>query len=405
MANSQIMNIPEELKALPQWHVWKSVNGTKVPFQVNGQPAKANDPDTWTTYDEASAAASDFTGLAFSLGDGGVVGIDLDNCLDDTGVAEWAQEILTRFEGVAYAEVSPSGCGIKLVTLGRKPAGVRCVHKFGGPKEQLEVYGSNRFFTITGETWQHQNAVGDGQAAVNWLCDKYLTPAPVVPTVTMAVAIDTPLLERGAMYVDSAGPAVEGGRNNAAFRLAGHLWSLVGEHGARLSLDDVTDFVRTWNDRNFSPLPDSEIVQVVNSAQKNGTARAEKPHGEIEVIDTSVAESYLAGLDADTSKAKTKLTLEQTEYHPPPIEELPEVMRGYIESVSQAVGCDPAFVLLPLLTVCAGAIGNSRRIQMKKGWRVPPIIWSVMIGESGTQKSPPLRAVSAPLNTRKGRDF
>ena len=58
MANSQIMNIPEELKALPQWHVWKSVNGTKVPLQVNGQPAKANDPDTWTTYDEASAAAS-----------------------------------------------------------------------------------------------------------------------------------------------------------------------------------------------------------------------------------------------------------------------------------------------------------------------------------------------------------
>ena len=53
-------NIPDELKALPQWVVWQAVerNGrtTKPPRQIDGRAAKANDPSTWTTFEKARAA-------------------------------------------------------------------------------------------------------------------------------------------------------------------------------------------------------------------------------------------------------------------------------------------------------------------------------------------------------------
>lgn len=76
-----------------------------------------------------------------------------------------------------------------------------------------------------------------------------------------------------------------------------------------------------------------------------------------------------------------------------PLNCLPEVMKDFVIAVSRAVGCDPSFVVLPMLSACAGVIGNARRIRVKHGWFVPPILWTAVIGESGTQKSPPLRAV------------
>jgi hypothetical protein len=110
-------------------------------------------------------------------------------------------------------------------------------------------------------------------------------------------------------------------------------------------------------------------------------------------------------------KTETSQTEEQThradaaQFEPMPLQHFPPVMRDYVNSVSQAVGCDPSFVALPLLAVCAGVIGNARRLRVKRGWFVPPIIWSALIGESGTQKSPPLRAVIRPLKTRQQRQI
>lgn len=84
-----------------------------------------------------------------------------------------------------------------------------------------------------------------------------------------------------------------------------------------------------------------------------------------------------------------------------PLDSLPKSLRSFVRAVSQAIGCDPVFVVLPLLAACSGAIGNSRRLRIKGGWFAPSILWCVAIGESGQQKSPPLRFVTKPFWTRQ----
>lgn len=48
--------IPQELKSRQQWVVWrftwkaKEQKWDKPPLQVNGKPAKANDPGTWVDF-------------------------------------------------------------------------------------------------------------------------------------------------------------------------------------------------------------------------------------------------------------------------------------------------------------------------------------------------------------------
>jgi hypothetical protein len=85
------------------------------------------------------------------------------------------------------------------------------------------------------------------------------------------------------------------------------------------------------------------------------------------------------------------------DYTPFPVENLPDVLRIFCTEVSAAVGCDLAFVALPVLAVCAAAIGRSRQLRIKSGWFVPSLLWTLIVGESGTQKSPPVRMATKPF--------
>ena len=93
------------------------------------------------------------------------------------------------------------------------------------------------------------------------------------------------------------------------------------------------------------------------------------------------------------------------EYQDFPVEVLPQPVRRFVQVVSRAIGCLAAYVAPPLLAVLGAAVGNSRRLRLKPGWDVPPIVWTLVISESGTAKSPAFRAVVQPVHDRQTREL
>lgn len=277
---------PIELQNVHQWHCWKLVKNekdddVKLPVQTNGSSAKSNDPGTWTDFATAVDCSQFYSGLAFEIS-APWCGIDLDDCLDDNGLKPWAIEILFRFDGIGFAEISPSGTGIKILTRGRKPAGARCSQKIEDGR--VECYDHSRFWTVTGNVYNGQDEIGDGQNAVNWLCGKYLSAEKKTPD--MGIPISVPVFppagkssieSRAQHYLQSVPQAEEGRRNHAAFSLAGHLRSM-DHNGQKLTDDQILDLVREWNSRNVNPLPDGELQTAVSSSGRNGTAREVKPN-------------------------------------------------------------------------------------------------------------------------------
>ncbi len=86
-------------------------------------------------------------------------------------------------------------------------------------------------------------------------------------------------------------------------------------------------------------------------------------------------------------------------WRPFPVDVLPEPFRGFVQQVAESNdGCDPSYVAVPLLTLIAGCIGNRREVEIKADRREPAVIWSVVIGSSGTAKSPALKAVAQLLD-------
>jgi hypothetical protein len=203
-------NIPIELRDRPQWVAWdhEDRNGkpTKVPYSaVTGRRADTTDPETWATLAQAfeHAQSHRLAGVGFVFAaDDPYVGIDLDDCLDpQTGelVAE-AAKIVAAFD--TYTEVSPSGCGLKLIGRGQKPANTKSRTKdveFG----QLEVYERDRFFTITTRVFQDHRDLRDVAHELIELCERLLAKpkatiqasSSVVETVPHPVPDDDKLLD------------------------------------------------------------------------------------------------------------------------------------------------------------------------------------------------------------------
>lgn len=86
-----------------------------------------------------------------------------------------------------------------------------------------------------------------------------------------------------------------------------------------------------------------------------------------------------------------------------PVDTLPPVAARFVEEGAKALGCDPAYIALPLLSELASAIGNSRRIRLKTSWAEPPVLWTVAVGDSGTLKSPAFDLALRPIRQEQKR--
>src|SRR5690242_15359802 len=100
MSTLQIENIPQQLKALPNWIVWKyetrtnkdgTTKGTKVPYDAKdirgNTKAKSNDAATWATFNDAIAALKMpyFAGIGFCFPqDRSIFGLDFDDANANT---------------------------------------------------------------------------------------------------------------------------------------------------------------------------------------------------------------------------------------------------------------------------------------------------------------------------------
>ena len=134
-----IIDIPDDLKELDQWVLWRyeGPDATKIPVQANGTKASTADYASWATYVDIHATYLDggYDGIGFVFtADDPFVGIDLDDCLDEKGdLKPWAQPIVQAFADT-YMEVSPSESGIKLFTRGA----IKQAHKFAYDNGAIE---------------------------------------------------------------------------------------------------------------------------------------------------------------------------------------------------------------------------------------------------------------------------
>lgn len=197
--------IPVELKRIDRWVLWSfvakprksgEVKWDKVPFTVHGAFASTADSSTWSTFEEVrdTFLLGDYDGVGIVINGQGFHGIDLDDCRDPvTGeLNPFAQRVLGQVRG--YAEVSPSGTGIKIFT----PTNLETSRT----KKELELYNSGRYFTLTGqvlpgrEEFVHEVQNLSGLVAEEF--NEVITPTSA-ESVELALLNHRPILENWSL--------------------------------------------------------------------------------------------------------------------------------------------------------------------------------------------------------------
>ena len=150
--------VPDEMKKRPNWVVvktwWNAEKGkyNKRPVNCNsdkGEYAESDNPETWTTFDNALKYLKEKGGttVAYALdGKDNISCIDLDRCYGENGQpTALAKEILSKC-GKTYVEKSVSGNGLHI--FGKTDGMDLRTFSKGG---DLEFYQKEQFIAMTGD--------------------------------------------------------------------------------------------------------------------------------------------------------------------------------------------------------------------------------------------------------------
>lgn len=134
--------IPDELKRNARWAPWRAEwNENRNKWdKIPGFGLSTKEPERWSSYPSALATFTkhrpQFAGIGYCLtGPHGIVGIDLDDCIEAGVVAPWAAEVVEKLG--SYTERSPSGNGLRIIVTGE----IAC--DWTNNEAGIEVYGGS----------------------------------------------------------------------------------------------------------------------------------------------------------------------------------------------------------------------------------------------------------------------
>ena len=182
-----MLELPCELRELSEYSQWVAYRivaneckgkPDKLPLNPrDGSKAKANDPTTWGTYDEALRYAfqnglkGNTGGIGFEFANG-YAGIDLDNVVLAGGMLKpFADEVVCLMD--SYTEYSPSGKGLHILFKLNIS-----LSEFGSRRRNdelgIEMYDNGRYFTITGQVYGEAKPIAERTEIARRIYDKYL---------------------------------------------------------------------------------------------------------------------------------------------------------------------------------------------------------------------------------------
>ena len=86
------------------------------------------------------------------------------------------------------------------------------------------------------------------------------------------------------------------------------------------------------------------------------------------------------------------------------LEPWPPILRQRAQEISESVGCDPLVPLFAGLAAICGVIDARMRLELMPGFRVPPVLWLMTLGDPADKKSPGSRPMLAPLRNIEAED-
>ncbi len=437
------------------WGRWAVSDASKRPFGPDGAfPIATTRPDGWEDYEAAAAtvAAGRAVHCGIRLGPLSedpeadservltICGLDLDTCRDATrpdddpdALEPWAREILDRL-GSTYAEVSPSGAGVKAFffvrsapeqtakAIGINGQGRKVAFGTGQHPAAVEMYLGARFFIVTGRALAPdaplllidpntlRDVIAAAEAHRRTAAPGRRKPPTAEPRDPLA-PLDRDTAARAWRITEETFRATAedaGAIFAAADPKPAAMFRLQGQDQSR-SAYAAHIAARTAAAAQADPAVRGEALcrayyrdcaHCAPAAEWLAEKLAEGDYREI-VRTIGLA---VAGVEEREAEAwPDPADIGDAEGFVPPAltrEHVPDLIHDWAQDTAGRLGVDPAPVALAAIVTAAAAIPASYVIhprQRDREWTEPAILWATLIGEPSAKKSPAMRAAIRPL--------
>lgn len=389
-----LADIPEALRARPQWVLWKyetrdgDPKPTKMPYQAKNpfRKASSNAPHTWASAEEAIRVATkhkfDGIGFVFSPEDP-FAGFDLDDCIRADGTfSDEAESWLEKFE--TYVEISPSGHGVKGVAIGKLPGD-------GINAKTVELYDQGRYFAITG---RRLDGFPSEPKPVNGALDQLYTYAKFLKEKYEAEREKNRQRKYalGALRAecDRVAAAPEGTRNDTLNIAAFNLGQFVAE--GHLTEREIKDALSAA--AGEAGLRSSEIGATLRSGIDAGKSEAPRkiPDGKQQAATAKAGTASLDPWGAVVPFETTDLPVFPTDIFPP-------WLRNWVEAVAEATQTPVDLGGMLALSVLATCCQRWTAVEGKPGWIEPTNLYTITALPPASRKSAVFGMFNAPLVT------
>jgi putative DNA primase/helicase len=387
---------------LRQWVCWRSEERdgkrTKIPYSpLTGKRASSTDPETWGGYPEAVKACREggYDGIGFVFTkDDSFCGVDFDRCRDAEtgGIEPWAQEIIQELD--SYTEISPSGTGVHILLSAVLPEG-------RNRKGRIEIYDRGRYFTVSGRHLEGTpRTIEERQERLLDLRRRVFGEQPSFNwRATLRLAADAAISDEEVIAKAASADNGERFRRLWAGDTSGYEHDdNEGHSEADLALCSILAF---WTG------PDPERIDALfhqSGLYREKWERADYRERTIARALDGKAEFYeperTALLKDNTATSDTEEDEELAQLPEAasfPVDALPESCRRFVREAATSIGCAPDLVAVPLLGLLSAGIGNSRQLQLKRGWKESAALFAVVVAEPGDKKTPAQKAALTPV--------
>ena len=391
-------NIPSELKVLKAWVVWRmtKVDTTtgkfnKIPHypsgnQRSGEQGSPSDRAALGTFEEAFTAFEGdprFAGVGLAMLPGmGYAALDVDHCI--TPGENIPAELLEMVDDT-YAEISPSGTGIRAFWRGEATNGRNI------PKG-YELYSQKQFVTATGNQVDTMHAISD---------------AVTLPVLAGNLKAHLEAICRP----DSAKPAKSRAARLPGVATGNPTLDLLHEAGAverdmghgKYSI--LCPFESEHSDPDRAP-GDGDTVYLAPHTNGHASERIECSHSHCK---QRTQADFFRALGIDRALDGFEVLEDWPDPLPlpadlPPVmafdlDWLPDAFRPLVADLSERMQVAPDFAATGILTTLSAAVGRRVQIMPKAhdDWTVVPNLWGAVVAPPGYMKSPVLSEVMRPL--------
>ena len=395
--NQKTLEIPKDIKEKGVFCCWKyeerEVRKTKIPYNpYTGQMAKSNDKTSFTDY-KTAVNANGYDGIGIGIFNG-ICAIDLDHCISETGeLSDTACEIVNLMH--SYTEFSPSRNGLHILFSADGFEYDKSKYYIMNHKSGIEVYvagATNKYVTVTGERSENYE-FGDRTAELKQLLEKYMCRTETNARNAIN-AVNSDLSENELINL------AKSSRNGAVFS---SLWN--GSTAGYLSHSEadmaLCSQLAFWTGKDAA-LMDKLFRQSGLMREKWDRKQSGTTYGAI-TIQKAIenCKDVYTPRQLQIPKQETQqttgfipiipLTPQWNELPLFPVDALPDVVKNYVNAVSEHSQTSPDMASVISLGVLAVCLQGKYKVEGTEGYCEPLSLYTVVIASPGERKSSVMR--------------